>query len=62
MCLINDPFHRYRGLIFSTVGVVLFVLALALLQKVEKRRDDAQAERQSAKKRQSGAWRAADCL
>jgi exosortase len=36
---IDGPFHhRYGGLLFTVVGVVLFVLVLAGLQKVERRR------------------------
>jgi exosortase len=35
---IDGPFHhRYSGLVFSVVGVVLFVLVLAGLQKIERR-------------------------
>ncbi len=36
---IDGPFHhQYGGLLFSSVGVVLFVIALAGLQKLERRR------------------------
>ena len=36
---LDGPFHhRYGGLLFTVVGVVLFVLVLAGLQKIERRR------------------------
>ena len=36
---VDGPFHhQYGGLLFSLLGVALFVLALATLQKVERRR------------------------
>jgi exosortase len=55
---IDGPFHRYGGVIFSILGVVLFVLALGLAQRIENRR----AVASGPKKRQPGAWRAPDCL